>query len=148
MPGENRAAVLAAITEKVRLSPARMTRKRERILGAFLTMDRPASAAEIRKRAGLPATDLVTVYRTIEAFESLGVLQRVPLESGTHLFELKSPEDHFHHLICRSCHKAERLDVCIRSELEESAKRRGFTELSHVMEVYGLCGECGKSPKK
>lgn len=119
-----------------------MTKKRERVLGALFTMDRPASAEEIRIRAELSESDLVTVYRNLETFEGLGVLQRVPLENGSHLFELTAPDEHYHHLICRECHRAERLDICVSRDLIEKAKARGYSQVAHVMEVYGLCEEC------
>ena len=119
-----------------------MTKKRELVLGALFTMDRPASAEEIRERAELPSSDLVTVYRNLETFESLGVLQRVPLENGTQLYELTAPDEHYHHLICRECHKAERLDVCVSREVVNKAKAHGYSKIAHVMEVYGLCEEC------
>ena len=109
-------------------------------------MDRPASALEIRERASLPESDLVTVYRSLEALESIGVLQRVPLENGTQLFELTAPDDHFHHLICRKCHRTERLDFCLHGVFEERARAAGFTEVSHTIEVYGLCSDCGPAP--
>ena len=134
--------LLEAVTQRLRSSSLRVTRKRERILGALLSLDRPASAAEVAERAGLPETDLVTVYRTLEAFQSIGIVQRVILENGNQLFELTGPDEHFHHLICRQCHHTERLDVCYYSKLEAEARDRGFREISHVMEVYGLCAHC------
>jgi Fe2+ or Zn2+ uptake regulation protein len=134
--------LLKEVTERIRESPLRMTRKRERIIGALLTFDRPAAATEVRDRAGLPDSDLVTVYRTMEAFEGVGVIQSIPLENGTHLFELTRPGDHHHHFVCRCCHRTERFDRCLKEELEEEAESLGFTAISHVMEVYGLCSEC------
>ena len=53
----------------------------------------------------MPATDLVTVYRDLDAFEAIHALQRIPLENGTQLFELTAPGEHYHHLICRSATK-------------------------------------------
>ena len=96
------------IIDRLRASGAH-DKKAERILGSLLTFDRPATAEEIRERAELPPTDLVTVYRNLDAFESVHALQRIPLENGTQLFELTAPDEHYHHLICRQCHKAERL---------------------------------------
>ena len=75
--------LLDTVLSRLKASGGRMTKKRELVLGALLTMDRPASAEEVRERAELPESDLVTVYRNLETFESLGVLQRVPLENGT-----------------------------------------------------------------
>ena len=134
--------IFDVIIERLKASGGRMTQKRQRVLGALLTMDRPASAEEIRERADLPTSDLVTVYRTIETFEKLGVLQRIPLENGTQLCELTEPDEHYHHLICRECHKAERLNLCISKDVVNRAKSQGYSQIAHVMEVYGLCQEC------
>jgi Fe2+ or Zn2+ uptake regulation protein len=131
------------VLERLRADGGRMTKKREQVLGALFTFDRPASAEEIRERASLAASDLVTVYRNLETFEGLGVLQRVPLENGTQLFELTAPDEHYHHLICRQCHKTERLDVCVSKEVVKTARAHGYSQIAHLMEVYGLCGECG-----
>ncbi len=133
---------LQRILESIESSPLRMTRKRERLLGALVAMDRPVSAAELRDRAGLPESDLVTVYRTLEAFEGVGIIQRIPLEENGCLFELTEPNDHHHHFVCRECHRTERLDLCLAGELEERARKLGFTQVTHVMEVYGLCETC------
>lgn len=133
---------LNVVIERLKSSGGRMTKKREQVLGALLTFDRPAAAEEIRERAGLPASDLVTIYRNLEAFEQLGVLQRVPLENGTQLFELTAPDEHYHHLICRRFHKAERLDICMSQEVVKQAKAQGFSNIAHLMEVYGVCEAC------
>jgi len=134
--------LLDIVLERLRADGGRMTKKRECVLSALLTFDRPATAEQIRERAELPASDLVTVYRNLETFEGLGVLQRVPLENGTQLFELTAPDEHYHHLICRTCHKAERLDVCVSKEVVGKARAHGYSEITHLMEVYGLCEEC------
>ncbi len=135
-------SLLDAVEEHLRASPLRVTRKRERILRALVSFEHPMSAADLRDRAQLPQSDLVTVYRTLEAFESLGIVQRIPLNDVGHLFELTAPGDHHHHFLCTKCHKAERIDACIGKELEEEARKRGFSQVSHMMEVYGICEDC------
>ncbi|MCG8524808.1 MAG: transcriptional repressor [Opitutales bacterium] len=133
---------LKRILYTIESSPLRMTQKRERLLDALVASDRPISAAVLRDKAGLPDSDLVTVYRTLEAFERVGIIQRIPLEESGCLFEVTEPEDHHHHFVCRECHRTERLDFCLGKELEERAKKLGFTEVTHLMEVYGLCEDC------
>ncbi|MGC9452726.1 MAG: Fur family transcriptional regulator [Oceanipulchritudo sp.] len=135
-------ALLNKVSERLRTSPLRLTRKRKRILGALMAFEHPVSAAELRNQAQLPESDLVTVYRTLEAFEGIGIVQRIPLDTNGHLFELTAPDDHHHHLLCIKCHKAERIDRCIGGELEEEARKRGFSAVKHVMEVYGICADC------
>jgi len=143
--GGERSELFDIVMERLRAEGGRMTKKRERILGALLSFDRPASAEDLRERAELPSTDLVTVYRNLDAFDSVGVLQRIPLENGTQLFELTAPGEHFHHLICRECHRAERLDVCVGANVVRKAKAKGFSEIAHIMEVYGVCEDCEPS---
>lgn len=134
--------LLNSIIECLKESGARMTKKRERILGALLSFNRPATAEEIRERAELPPSDLVTVYRNLETFESIHSLQRIRLENGTQIFELTAPGEHYHHLICRECYKAERLDVCVSKELISKARAQGYSRIAHIMEVYGVCETC------
>lgn len=137
-----REQLISTIVDKLKSNGARMTKKRERILTAVASFERPATAEEIRERAELPASDLVTVYRNLETFESIQALQRVPLENGTQLFELTKPGEHYHHLICRECYKAERLNVCMRQKLEADAQSKGFSQINHLLEVYGVCTDC------
>jgi len=120
----------------------RITRNREKLLGVLISSDHPLSADELRRKAGFTSTDLVTVYRNLEAFQGAGILQRIPLEDGSQLFELTNLDDHYHHLICRQCHKTERLEVCLGGELSNKAEGMGYTKIAHVLEVYGLCGPC------
>ncbi|MDP0494665.1 MAG: Fur family transcriptional regulator [Verrucomicrobiota bacterium JB024] len=135
-------SLLESLIRCIRESPLRLTKKRELILSALLTSDRPVSAMQIRERASLPEGDLVTVYRTLEAFLTIGIVQRVPLENGACLYEVTAPHDHHHHFVCRCCHKTERLDLCLSDELERRAQAIGFKQVAHVMEVYGVCPEC------
>ena len=119
-----------------------MTRNRENLVEVLARAEQPLSADELRQKAGFSETDLVTVYRNLEAFQSAGILQRIPLENGSQLFELTDLDDHYHHLICRQCHKTERLDVCLGDQLSKQAASLGYMQIKHVLEVYGICGEC------
>ena len=138
---------LSDVLERLRQCGLRMTRNRESLVEVLIDSDHPLSADEIREAAGFAATDLVTVYRNLEAFQSAGLLQRIPLENGSQLFELTDLNDHYHHLICRECHKAERLEVCLGEQLSKKATTLGYTQIAHVLEVYGICGKCASSAK-
>jgi Fe2+ or Zn2+ uptake regulation protein len=135
-------SIIPQITEALKQSGARMTKKRVQILNAMAAFNRPVTAEEIRQRAGLRSSDLVTVYRNLEAFEAIHALQRIPMESGTQLFELTAPGEHYHHLICRVCHQAERLELCVGRDVEQRAHAKGYTAVAHLLEVYGVCPRC------
>lgn len=131
-----------AVSERLRNRGLRMTKSRERVIATLLEADRPLSAEDIRQRGGFLPSDLVTIYRNTEALEAAGVLQRILMENGTQLFEITAPDEHYHHLICRHCHRTERLDVCLDHAVESEARAKGFVIGSHHLEVYGLCESC------
>jgi len=122
----------------------RMTRPRLQVMCVLDAAQRPLKAEEIRREAGLAETDLVTVYRNLEALRQLHMVQRIVLEDGVQLFEAVRADRHFHHVVCRVCHKAEPLDACAGHELEQQASRMGYQAVTHVIEVFGVCGDCAR----
>lgn len=88
--------------------------------------------------------DLVTIYRCLEQFEKTGIVELGVRENGTRVYCLGHGHEggHHHHLTCRKCGHAERVDICMGNELEELARGHGFTKVTHVMEVFGLCPSC------
>lgn len=120
----------------------RITEPRKALLKELIESDKPLSAEEVHALLGTANYDLVTIYRNLEAFEKAGVATRIPTESGKSLFELNAEEHHHHHIICRKCHKAEKLDTCELEKLEKLATNLGFTEVTHVLELYGVCDGC------
>lgn len=120
----------------------RITEPRKALLRLLISSERPLSAEEAHAALGSVDYDLVTVYRNLETFESAGIATRIPTEAGKSLFELNAAAHHHHHIICRKCHRAECLDHCEIEKLENLAKKLGFTEVTHVLELYGVCDEC------
>ena len=130
------------ILQRLKECGLRLTRNRENLVGVLARAEQPLSADELRQKAMFAETDLATVYRNLDAFQNAGILQRIPLENGSQLFELTDLDDHYHHLICRECHKTERLDICIGDKLSKQAASLGYMQIKHVLEVYGVCGDC------
>lgn len=120
----------------------RITEPRKALLRLLIESDKPLGAEELHARLGATDYDLVTIYRNLETFESAGIATRIPTESGKSLYELNAEEHHHHHVICRKCHRAEKLDHCEVEKLERLAGKLGFTEVTHVLELYGVCDEC------
>jgi Fe2+ or Zn2+ uptake regulation protein len=116
------------------------------MLNILAEASRPLSAEEIHAAAGDGTLDLVTVYRSLGALDEAGILQRHPLERGRSLYALVSPGHHHHHVICRRCGRIERLPGCDTSRLEAAARSKGFADLTHIMEIYGICPACSTQP--
>ncbi len=120
----------------------RTTDARRSMLRTLAQSKVPLAVDDIHRRIGSAKADRVTVYRSLEAFERAGIVQRHPLEKGRALYALTAPGHHHHHLVCRGCGAIERLGQCDAAAIEAAASARGFTQLSHVLEIHGLCPKC------
>ena len=120
----------------------RVTKQRRAMLEALAQSDKPLSAEETHSELPDSSCDLVTVYRSLDQFERIGVVQLGVRENGTKVYCLSHGHDHHHHLTCRLCGRTERVDLYMCDELAEVGKSYGFTDLTHVMEVFGTCPDC------
>lgn len=91
-----------------------------------------------------PRLGLVTVYRTLEKLEELGLVQRVHHPDGCQAF-IAATRGHQHLLICERCSRVqyfsgdgERMDRLMDSVAEES----GYQIKDHWLQLFGLCSEC------
>jgi Fur family transcriptional regulator, ferric uptake regulator len=85
---------------------------------------------------------LTTVYRNLQWLFEAGEIDATRLPTGEQLFR-RCGAAHHHHLICRNCAAA----VEVRSALMErwattTGSDNGFTDISHTLEIFGLCALC------
>ncbi len=93
------------------------------------------------KRARL-GVGRATVFRALELFEQLGLVERLDLPNGGHAYVVCQPAHH-HHVICTNCGRsAEVADLGISSITAEVESRTGYALDSHRIELYGLCPTC------
>ncbi len=129
--------------DKLRSKGLRVTDQRRAILKALSQSESPKSADETHAALPVDTCDPVTAYRCLEQFEKAGVVERGVRENGTKVYCLGHGHGHHHHLTCRKCGRTERIDLCMGEEMEKVAEGFGFTEVSHVMEAFGVCPSCG-----
>lgn len=127
---------------KLKENGLRLTKQRKAILEALANAEIPCSAEETFSSLPTDTCDLVTAYRCLEQFERAQIVERGVRENGTKVYCLGHGHGHHHHLTCRKCGTAERIDMCMGDELEKAAEGFGYTDVSHVMEVFGVCPEC------
>jgi Fur family ferric uptake transcriptional regulator len=85
---------------------------------------------------------LTTVYRALTEMVERGTADSLSISDGEMRYRICTPEHH-HHLICRVCGKTVEFDLPGFEELAlEVAKANGFTELSHEIELFGVCTRC------
>lgn len=93
-------------------------------------------------RPRYPGLGLVTVYRTVEKLEQLGLIQRVHQPSGCQAFTASAP-GHQHILICQGCGRVvyfsgDRLETLMDGVGIES----GYQIQDHWLQLFGLCTGC------
>ena len=131
-----------AAIDSLKKERLRITEPRKALLQLLDGAPKPLSAEELHEALGAEEFDLVTIYRNLDAFENAGIVNRIPTESGKSLYELNAEQHHYHHIICRKCHRTEKLDTCEIEKLEKLASDLGYSEVTHVLELYGVCETC------
>ena len=122
-------------------SGLKLTEPRKAILQALVENHGPYSAEEIHKLFTKKVCDQVTVYRCLTSLEKAGMIKRCEFGDGTARYEFFKKEHH-HHVICKECKKIEVLDDCELQEIDRFARKKGFTDVSHSLEFFGICSDC------
>lgn len=85
-----------------------------------------------------------SVYRVIDLFEKLGIVQRLQI-GWKYKLELSNEfQEHHHHIICTECgliqsfREPENLDYL----LGKIAEREDFILKNHQLELQGICAKC------
>jgi Fur family ferric uptake transcriptional regulator len=91
--------------------------------------------------AGSPI-GLATVYRALADLAVEGEADALQAE-GESLYRACTPGQHHHHLICRNCGVAVEIEAdAVEQWAQSVAAEHGFTEATHVVDVFGLCADC------
>jgi Fur family ferric uptake transcriptional regulator len=138
---------LASAIETLRANGQRITEPRRAVLNILTHEHGPFTAEELHRRLTAGECDLVTVYRVIAALEDLNLVRRCDFGDGAYRYEFNTGEKHHHHIICRSCQSVEVLDECMVESLESLARQKGYANVTHTLEIFGVCAKCQKRTK-
>jgi Fur family peroxide stress response transcriptional regulator len=107
----------------------------------FHTKDHPSAEEiyqQVRKR--FPMISLGTVYKTLERFHDVGLIQKVsPL---TEVARYEANVSHHHHLICLECQTIQDFgdaDMDVKVSLPDG---NGFEVLKSQLVLQGFCAHC------
>lgn len=122
----------------------RLTGPRKAIAELVAASERALSPVEVYDlgRKQYPGLGLVTVYRTLEKLEELGLVQRVHQPGGCHMV-LRAAHGHEHLMLCTACGRAEYFSGDDLGDLTSTiAARSGFEVREHWLQLFGLCAGC------
>jgi len=120
----------------------RVTKPRVALVEGLLKQNGPVSIERIHQEVGVDSCDLVTIYRCLAAFEDLGLVRRSYLHNGTCLYEQTFDAARNYHIVCKTCGKTDKVEYTITGDVEQKLKDKGYDQVSHVLEFFGLCPEC------
>ncbi len=126
------------------MSERRNTWQKTAVLEQLSNTDEFVSAQELHQKISQSGKKLglTTVYRALTEMVEQGMADSLSISDGEMRYRICTPEHH-HHLICRVCGKTVEFDMPGFEELAlQVAKANGFTELSHEIELFGVCAGC------
>jgi Fur family ferric uptake transcriptional regulator len=129
--------------ERLRAAGLRSTGQRRAVLET-LTMLGHADADELAAavQVSVPEVSLSTVYRALEALESVGLVTHTHLHHGAATYHSVDDEPHLH-LVCAACGAVASQPVAVAGELAAAvAAASGFqVDLTHLA-LHGRCAGC------
>jgi Fur family transcriptional regulator, ferric uptake regulator len=125
----------------------RLTEPRRALASLVAERDGPFTAADLLAdaRARHLAIGRATVFRALDAFNALRVVERIDLPNGEHAYVGCEPAHH-HHVVCERCGRTTEIDDAgIRDIVRSIERRTGFRVDSHRLEMFGRCPACAAS---
>ncbi len=87
-----------------------------------------------------------TVFRALDLFTELDVLERIDLPTGDHAYVPCLPEHHHHHIVCDTCGRVTEVeDLGLGVAIEQIERRTGWEVQTHRLELFGRCPTCQSS---
>lgn len=122
----------------------RSTRQRTAVVGALDEIDDFRSTQEIHDylRGKGENVGLTTVYRTLTALAEADEVDVILREDGESVYR-RCSGTHHHHLVCRQCGRTVEVEgPAVERWADSVAQEHGFTDVSHTLELFGVCLEC------
>jgi Fur family transcriptional regulator, ferric uptake regulator len=122
----------------------RLTAPRRAIVACLAASERALGPLDLfdQGRKDYPGLGLVTVYRTLEKLEQLGLAQRVHQPDGCHMY-LRASRSHEHLLVCTQCGRAEFFSGDdLEPLIQTIAEHSGYQIREHWLQLYGHCAGC------
>lgn len=123
----------------------RGTRQRRSVLDALSSARGFRTAQELHAQLarGGDKVGLATVYRALNELAEANEIDVLRRATGEALFRRCARDDHHHHLVCKECGASVEVgDKAVETWVSRTARRHGFTDVTHALELVGLCRSC------
>ncbi len=87
-----------------------------------------------------PSMSLATVYKSLEVFKNLGLIQEINLGEGSFRYDANT---RLHpHVICLKCGRVDDIENFDCLELESVELETAYKIIGHQLYFYGYCPQC------
>jgi Fur family ferric uptake transcriptional regulator len=134
----------AGVRQLLNSSSQRVTAQRTLLLEMLRHSGGHVDADELYRRARKKNTriSLSTVYRNLQLFKKLELVDERHFDEEHHHYEVKSGEEH-QHLLCIRCGKVVEFDYPVSRKFKENVGQKyGFHITGVEIHMTGLCSGC------
>jgi len=124
---------------------SRTTRQGQAVLSVVGRTDSFRSAQDIHAqlRADGEAVGLTTVYRHLALLTEEGQLDALQTAEGELVYRRCLSGHHHHHVVCRRCGRGSEVELPgLERWAESTAADLGYSEVTHTVEIFGVCADC------
>ncbi len=129
----------------------RQSQPRDDVADVFLRTEKHVSTQELFELVKKKHKNIgyATVARTLKLLAKAGLCRIVDFGDGIQRYEHEYGHDHHDHLICSDCGRlVEIFSRKLEKEQEELIRKHGYEQVSHRLQIYGICPKCRKKTKK
>ena len=102
----------------------------------------------LRAKQKYPRISLSTVYRNLQLFKKMGLIEERHFSEEHHHYEVKPTYEH-QHLLCLDCGKVVEFACPLSNEFRKDiGTRYGFDITGVELRMTGLCSECREKKNK
>ena len=142
--GQDLAGAGGVIGQMLNTNGHRITRQRTLLLELIKEAGGHLDADELYRRARekQPRVSLSTVYRALQLFKKMGLVEEYHFDESHHHYEVRSKKEH-HHLLCLGCGKV----IEFRAPLSQYVRRnvpeaKDFDIVDTELRMTGYCSKC------
>lgn len=125
-------------------APLRPTRQRKAVAAVLTEHAEFRTAQQVHEalRAAGDNVGLSTVYRALQAMADAGEIDVLRSDAGEASYR-RCSGTHHHHLVCRQCGATVEVEgPTVEKWTRAVAAEHGYTDVSHTLEIFGLCARC------
>src|ERR1700754_1044273 len=139
-----RAPSLISALGALRMRGLRISAARRQVLEALYAAAAPLTAEQIA--AGVPGSDLASVYRNLDVLEELGLVRHMHLGHGAGRYALATSEA-IEFVTCERCGAFEALDTHRLEAVRDAIEREcGYVARFTHFPIVGVCPACHSNP--